>query len=82
MVLRAKNAQFDHLQIFYLQNQMTKTQKLQRLDYLSSLSYRDHTPEMWDEDRSEGKKHAKLFDKAADWVESTSWGSVTYQASW
>ena len=39
-------------------------------------------PEMWDEDRSEGKKHAKLFDKAADWVETTSWGSVTYQASW
>ena len=39
-------------------------------------------PEMWDEDRSEGKKHAKLFDKAADWVEATSWGSVTYQASW
>ena len=40
------------------------------------------SPEMWDEDRSEGKEHAKLFDNAADWVESTSWGSVTYQASW
>ena len=39
-------------------------------------------PEMWDEDRSEGKKHAKLFDKAADWVDETPWGSVTYQASW
>ena len=39
-------------------------------------------PEMWDEDRSEGKEHAKAFDAAADWVESTSWGSVTYQASW
>ena len=40
------------------------------------------SPEMWDEDRSEGKEHAKAFDRAADWVESTSWGSVTYQASW
>jgi len=39
-------------------------------------------PEMWDEDRSEGKEHAKLFDKAADWVDETPWGSVTYQASW
>ena len=38
--------------------------------------------EWWDELRSEGKDHAKLFDKAADWVETTSWGSVTYQASW
>ena len=32
--------------------------------------------------RSEGKEHAKAFDAAADWVESTPWGSVTYQASW
>ena len=38
--------------------------------------------EWWDELRSEGKEHAKAFDAAADWVESTSWGSVTYQASW
>jgi len=29
---------------------MTDTQKLERLDYLSSLPYRDHTPEMWDEE--------------------------------
>jgi len=26
------------------------TQKLQRLDYLSSLPYLDHTPEDWDEE--------------------------------
>lgn len=29
---------------------MTDTQKLERLDYLSNLPYRDHTPEMWDEE--------------------------------
>ena len=29
---------------------MTDTQKLQRLDYLSSLSYSDHSPEDWDEE--------------------------------
>mgnify|MGYP001190820560 FL=1 len=29
---------------------MTDTQKLKRLDYLSSLPYRDHTSEMWDEE--------------------------------
>jgi len=29
---------------------MTDTQKLKRLDYLSSLSYLDHTPEDWDEE--------------------------------
>ena len=29
---------------------MTITQKLQRLDYLSSLPYLDHTPEDWDEE--------------------------------
>ena len=28
---------------------MTDTQKLKRLDYLSSLPYLDHTPEDWDE---------------------------------
>jgi len=39
-------------------------------------------PEMWDEDRSEGNEHAKLFDKAAKWVESNSWNTVFYQASW
>ena len=40
------------------------------------------SPEIWDQDRSEGNDHAKIFDAAAEWVESTSWGSVTYQASW
>jgi len=29
---------------------MTDNQKLERLDFLSSLSYSDHTPEMWDEE--------------------------------
>ena len=29
---------------------MTDTQKLQRLDYLSSLSYLEHTSEDWDEE--------------------------------
>ena len=29
---------------------MPDTQKLQRLDYLSSLPYLDHTPEDWDEE--------------------------------
>ena len=29
---------------------MTITQKLKRLDYLSSLPYLDHTPEDWDEE--------------------------------
>ena len=38
--------------------------------------------EIWDEYRAESEDHAKSFDKAAEWVESTSWGSVTYQASW
>jgi len=38
--------------------------------------------EWWDELKSEGEKHAKLFDKAAEWVESTFWNSVTYRASW
>ena len=38
--------------------------------------------EWWDTLKSEGKKHAKLFDKAADWVDEPPWGSVTYQASW
>jgi len=31
-------------------SQMTITQKLKRLDYLSSLPYSAHTPEMWDEE--------------------------------
>ena len=39
-------------------------------------------PEFWDADRAEGEKHAETFDKAAKWVESNSWNSVTYQASW
>jgi len=39
-------------------------------------------PEFWDADRAEGKKHAETFDKAADWLESNSWNSVIYQASW
>jgi len=38
--------------------------------------------EWWDTLRSQGKEHAKLFDEAADWVDETPWGSVTYQASW
>jgi len=29
---------------------MTDIQKLQRLDFLSSLPYSAHTPEMWDEE--------------------------------
>ena len=29
---------------------MNDTQKLQRLDYLSSLSYLEHTSEDWDEE--------------------------------
>ena len=29
---------------------MTDIQKLQRLAYLASLPYSDHTPEMWDEE--------------------------------
>jgi len=39
-------------------------------------------PEFWDADRAEAKEHAETFDKAAKWVESNSWNSVTYQASW
>jgi len=39
-------------------------------------------PEFWDADRAEGEKHAETFDKAAKWVESNSWNSVIYQASW
>ena len=40
---------------FYLQNQMaitnmTTQEKLRRLDYLSSLSYLEHTSEDWDEE--------------------------------
>lgn len=38
--------------------------------------------QMWDEDRAEGAKHAKVFDRAADWVEGNVWRSVIYQASW
>ena len=38
--------------------------------------------EFWDEDRANGEEHAKVFDKAAEWVESNSWNTVTYQASW
>ena len=29
---------------------MTDAQKLERLDYLSSLSHSDHSPEDWDEE--------------------------------
>jgi len=39
-------------------------------------------PEFWDEDRAEGEKHAQVFDKAAEWVDSNSWNTVIYQASW
>ena len=38
--------------------------------------------EMWDEDRANGSEHAKVFRKAAEWVEKNSWYSVEYQASW
>ena len=38
--------------------------------------------EMWDEDRAHGSEHAKVFRKAADWVESNMWNTVEYQASW
>lgn len=40
------------------------------------------TPESWDADRAEAEEHAETFDKAAKWVESNSWNSVIYQASW
>ena len=40
------------------------------------------SPEFWDADRAEGEKHAQVFDKAAEWVDSNSWNSITYQASW
>lgn len=39
-------------------------------------------PEFWDADRAEGEKHAETFDNAAKWVDSNSWNSVIYQASW
>ena len=38
--------------------------------------------EFWDEYRAEAYEHAETFEKAAKWVESNSWNSVTYQASW
>jgi hypothetical protein len=40
------------------------------------------SPEFWDEYKAEAEDHAKIFDNAAEWVESNSWNSVTYQASW
>lgn len=38
--------------------------------------------EFWDEDRENGEENAKVFERAAEWVESNSWNTVTYQASW
>ncbi len=38
--------------------------------------------EIWDEERAKAEDHAKLFDKAADWSESSSLNTVTYVASW
>jgi hypothetical protein len=38
--------------------------------------------EMWDEDRAQSEEHAKLFDKAADFIDAAPWNSVTYVASW
>ena len=43
------------------------------------------TPEMWAEDRKNAENDAKVFDGAADWLESSPddlWRSVTYTASW
>jgi len=40
------------------------------------------SPELWDYYKDEAEEHAKVFDKAAAWIESNSWNSVTYQASW
>ena len=39
-------------------------------------------PEFWDEDRAEGEKHAQTFERAAAWIDSEAWNTVTYQASW
>ena len=39
-------------------------------------------PEFWDADRAEAEKHAQVFDKAAAWIDSEVWNTVTYQASW
>ena len=38
--------------------------------------------EIWDKERAKAEDHAKLFDKAADWSESSSLNTVTYVASW
>ena len=40
------------------------------------------SPEFWDDYMVEAEDHARVFDKAAAWIESNSWNSVTYQASW
>jgi len=39
----------------------------------------------WDELRDEGAEHAKVFERAAQWLDSEqtdTWRSVYYQASW
>lgn len=38
--------------------------------------------EFWDEYRAEAEEHAQTFEKAAAWIDSESWNTVTYQASW
>jgi hypothetical protein len=40
------------------------------------------SPEFWDEYRSQNEKHARVFENAAAWIDSESWNTVTYQASW
>lgn len=40
------------------------------------------SPESWDVYRAEGEKHAQTFEKAAAWIDSEVWNTVTYQASW
>ena len=40
------------------------------------------SPDYWDECRAEAEEHAETFEKAAEWLESNLWGSVTYEGSW
>jgi hypothetical protein len=40
------------------------------------------SPEFWDEYRSQNEEHAQTFENAAAWIDSESWNTVTYQASW
>jgi len=38
--------------------------------------------EFWDDYMVEAEEHAQVFDNAAAWIESNSWNTVIYQASW